>query len=256
MTKLSRFLLITLTSVSMLLTSIIVTANLSKLYAEEQTEEYVTRADVQSAYALFKDKALSENLQLSSYTYGHEYIIQVADYYQVYTSNDGKDAIIVCDVTFDKKTYTIKFNVANTYYAGLDPLLEDLRYAKALTPESFINPNGEGTGVEELTQFGVAVDENGDGLTDYFTEPDGKTAYPRELFSTEYDWQIYVVQHPELYIGLVDIEDNGEIYWAETGEYIGYNDDYNILGHQGGEIHEFADPVNEVDDSQEQEDNN
>ena len=200
------------------------------------------RSEIQAAYQRFRATALSENLPLTEYSYGHEYIIQVSDYYQVYTDQNETAAIILCDVTFDKKTYTIKFSTINDYYAGLNTLLAKLKYAKMTTPECFEGLGRPADTTDESLHYdepyGVAIDEDEDGIIDYWTAPDGKTAYPPEQFVEEYDFQIYVVQHLDLYVGLVDIDTSGEVYWRADGRYIGYPEGYEDGG-QGVDIDPF-----------------
>lgn len=200
------------------------------VYQVHAANNLVTQADIADAYARFRTAATSMNKPLSDWNYGHTYRVDVADYYQVYTDKTKSTAIIICDITFDNKTYTIKFNTATNYYPGLQTILDQLEYIQASWPECFILNGSTNTGTSETVEdtpdvpsiiFGIGIDDDGDGLYDRYTEPDGKTAYRPEDFNNELTFQMYVIEHLDIYANLVTISETGEVYWRETGDYIG-----------------------------------
>lgn len=254
---------------------IVIVAFPAKITQAEQPE--ITQQVVADAYARFKSTAMDANIPLSSFSYGHKYIIEVADYYQVYVNENNTAAIIICDVMFDGTKTPIKFDTSIDYYPGLDSIKEQLKYMQNEWPECFAFDNtntptqpeqpteqpseqpepeqpeqpseqpGQETEQESTTipsdqliidefgnpiepnyeeaLYGVGVDDDEDGVYDRYVKPDGVTAYMPEEFNNQLTFQMYVIEHLDIYDRFVTITTTGEVYWKESGDYIGLTED-------------------------------
>lgn len=220
-------------------------------------QEELTNSDIQAAFESFKTYATSHNESLNPMIAGTEqYQISVQDYYQVYMNADKTDAILICTVKFNNKLYKIKVYVLIDYYPGMQRIFNQLDTIKEQYPEYFLrgqtavtpvpqwpsvteNPNeheqtGPATpnGNEDVihVKHGVGVDENNDGVFDYFIEPDGLTTYMPEQFDEDLTFCEYVIAHLDLYKSYIEIDSIGAVYWKQTGEQIGYAPDGGATG--------------------------
>lgn len=237
-------------------TGLIVTCTLiAKEIKVHAAQERLTNSEIQAAFQSFKTYATSHNEPLNTAIPGTgQYQITVQDYYQVYMNADGTDAVLICTVGYNNKTYKIKASVLVNYYPGMQRIFEQLDRIKEQYPEYFLRGQTTVTPMPQVPQItespdeqtgpatpngnddiihvkhGVGVDENNDGTFDYFIEPDGLTAYMPEQFDEELTFCEYVIAHLDLYKAYIEIDGIGAVYWKQTGDQIGYAPDGGATG--------------------------